>query len=62
MADRILAARMAAHAVDLMIEGKTNRAIGVRDNNIFDMDISEALSSEHRFNHELYKVMNILAR
>ncbi len=62
MVDRVLAARMAVKAVDLMIEGKTNRAIGVKDNNIFDMDISDALASEHRFNHELYKVMNILAR
>ena len=62
MADRVLAARMAVRAVDLMIEGKTNRAVGVKDNNIFDMDISEALSAKHNFNHELYKVMNILAR
>ena len=62
MADRVLAARMAVKAVDLMIEGKTNRAVGVKDNQIFDMDISEALSVKHKFNHELYKVMNILAR
>ncbi len=62
MADRILAARLAVNAVDLMIEGKTNRAVGIKDNHIFDMDISEALAVKHNFNQELYKVMNILAR
>ena len=62
MADRILASRMAVKAVDLMIEGKTNRAVGVKDNQIFDMDISEALSVKHKFNDELYNIMNILAR
>jgi 6-phosphofructokinase 1 len=62
MADRVLAARMAVKAVDLMIEGKTNRAVGVKDNQIFDMDISEALSVKHKFNDELYNIMNILAR
>ncbi|MBO7214429.1 MAG: 6-phosphofructokinase [Clostridia bacterium] len=62
MADRVLAARMAVKAVDLMIEGKTNRAVGVKDNHIFDMDISEALAVKPKFNDELYNVMNILAR
>ncbi len=62
MADRILAARMAVKAVDLLIEGKTNKAVGVKDNNIFDMDISEALAVKPNFNEELYNVMNILAR
>lgn len=62
MADRVLAARLAVKAVDLMIEGKTNRAVGVKDNHIFDMDISEALAVKHKFNQELYNVMNILAR
>ncbi len=62
MADRVLAARMAVKAVDLMIEGRTNRAVGIKDNQIFDMDISQALNAKHNFNHELYKITNILAR
>ena len=62
MADRVLAARMAVRAVDLMLEDKTNRVIGVKNNQIFDQDISEALSIKHKFNNELYDLMNILAR
>ena len=62
MADRVLAARMAVKAVDLILEGKTNRAIGVINNEIKDFDISEALSMPRKFDSELYGIMNILAR
>ena len=62
MADRVLAARMAVRAVDLMLEDKTNRVVGVKNNQIFDQDISEALAIKHKFNNELYDLMNILAR
>lgn len=62
MADRVLAARMAVRAVDLMVEDKTNRAVGVKNNQIFDQDISEALAIKHKFNNNLYDLMNILAR
>lgn len=62
MADRVLAARMAVRAVDLMVEDKTNRAVGVKNNQIFDQDISEALAIKHKFNNKLYDLMNILAR
>ena len=62
MADRVLAARMAVKAVDLILEGKTNRAIGVINNEIKDFDISEALSMPRKFDSELYSIMNILAR
>ena len=62
MADRILAARMAVRAVDLILEGKTNRAVGIKNGDMIDLDISDALSIKHNFNKDLYKVMNILAR
>lgn len=62
MADRILAARMAVKAVDLILENKTNRAVGIKNGEIIDLDINEALSIKHNFNKDLYKVMNILAR
>ena len=62
MADRVLAARLAVKAVDLILEGKTNRVVGVNNNVIKDFDISEALSMPNKFDSELYGVMNILAR
>ena len=62
MSDRVLAARLAVKAVDLILEGKTNRVVGINNNEIKDFDISEALSMPSNFNSELYGVMNILAR
>lgn len=58
--DRLLGVRMAAHAVQCLIEGKTNRVVGVRSNEIIDEDIVEALSKRRTFNMELYKLANKL--
>ena len=62
MADRVLAARMAVKAVDLILEGKTNRVVSVNNNEIKDFDINEALSMPRKVDSELYGIMNILAR
>ncbi len=40
MADRILAAKLAVKAVDLVLENKTNRVVGIKYNKIIDLDIS----------------------
>jgi 6-phosphofructokinase 1 len=58
----VLAARMAVRAVDLILEGKTNRVVGVNNGVINDFDISEALSTPRKPDSELYDIMNILAR
>lgn len=47
--DRLLGIRMGAHAIKCLIEGKTNRVIGIKDNVIFDDDIVEALSQPKTF-------------
>ena len=41
--DRIMASQMGSRAVDLLTQGIGNRVIGIRDNNIVDFDIFEAL-------------------
>lgn len=56
--DRLLGVRMASHAVQCLIDGKTNRVVGVRHNEIIDEDIVEALSRRRTFNMELYKLAN----
>lgn len=60
--DRILASNMGAKAVEVLLEGKTSRVIGIRNNHIIDDDIDEALSIESHFNEELYNVAQILSR
>ena len=55
MQDRLLAAEFGIRAVNLLIEGKGGRVVGIRDNKIVDDDISEALAMPRNFNAELYK-------
>jgi 6-phosphofructokinase 1 len=58
--DRILASRLGQAAVDLLYYGKSNRAVGIRNEEIVDMDIQEALESVKLFDAKLYNLANIL--
>ena len=53
--DRILASRMGVHAVELLLEGKSAKVVGIKNNKIIDMDIYEALAMESTFDEETYK-------
>jgi len=59
--DRILASKMGVRAVDLLIEGKTSRVVGIKGNEIIDMDIDEALALPRSFDEELYEIARILS-
>lgn len=59
--DRILASKMGVKAVDLLIEGKTSRVIGIKGNEIVDIDIDEALALPRTFDEELYEISRILS-
>lgn len=56
VSDRVLAAKLAVKSVDLLLEGKTNRVVGIRHNEIIDEDITEALSMPHTFDKDLYDI------
>jgi len=59
--DRILASKMGARAVELLIEGKSQRVIGIRDGKIIDMDIVEALSMKKKSDDYMYELAKILS-
>ncbi|MBR2441891.1 MAG: 6-phosphofructokinase [Clostridia bacterium] len=61
MADRMLAAQFGNKAVRLLNEGIGNRAVGIRDNKIIDMDIIEAVSMKKTFNYELYETLQMIS-
>ena len=61
MADRMLAAQFGNKAVRLLKEGVGNRAVGIRNNQIIDMDIIEAVSMEKQFNYELYETLQMIS-
>ncbi|MDS0526235.1 6-phosphofructokinase [Clostridium sp. SHJSY1] len=60
--DRVLSSKMGAKAVEVLLEGKTSRVIGIRDNKIVDDDIDEALAMERKFDEELYRVAEVLSK
>ena len=59
--DRILASKMGARAVELLIRGAKNRTVGIQGNNIIDMDIDEALGIESIFDIDSYELANVLS-
>ena len=61
MADRMLAAQFGNKAVRLLNEGVGNRAVGIRKNEIIDMDIIEAVSMKKKFNYELYETLQMIS-
>ncbi len=59
--DRILASEMGNKAIDLLKEGKSGRALGVKCNKIIDLDINEALEIKKVFDSEMYNTAKILS-
>lgn len=60
-ADRVLASRMGAKAVDLLIEGKKGRVVGIQNNQLVDHDILEILKVEHELDEDMYKLSKELS-
>ena len=60
-ADRVLASRMGAKAVEVLLQGKTSRVIGIRDNKIIDDDIDEALAMPRKIDEDLYNLATVLS-
>jgi 6-phosphofructokinase 1 len=54
--DRILACKMGAMAVALLMGGKTNRAVCLRGDSYIDQDIEEALKMTRVFDNKTYEI------
>ncbi|MGE7766497.1 6-phosphofructokinase [Peribacillus sp. NPDC096540] len=52
--DRVLASRLGARAVELLLEGKGGKAVGIEQNILVDYDIIEALAKEHTIDKKMY--------
>ena len=61
LVDRMLAAQFGNKAVRLLKDGISNRAVGIRNNQIIDMDILEAVSMKKEFNLELYETLQMIS-
>lgn len=60
--DRVLASRMGAKAIELLMEGKTSRVVGIKNNEIFDQDIDEALALDRIFDTDLYRISEEISK
>lgn len=59
--DRVLASRLGARAVELLMEGKGGRAVGIEKNELVDYDIIEILGRKHSLDINLYKLSKELS-
>ncbi|MBQ9375346.1 MAG: ATP-dependent 6-phosphofructokinase, partial [Ruminococcus sp.] len=59
--DRVAATGLGYRAVELLEQGIGNRIVGIKDNQIYDVDIQEALSMKKPFDDELYDILEEIA-
>ena len=59
--DRVYASIMGAKAVDLLLEGKSNRVVGYRHGEYVDFDINEALNMQKEIPAYQYEIARELA-
>lgn len=59
--DRVLASRLGARAVELLMEGKGGRAVGIQNDTIIDMAIADILDAPRTFQKELYRLSKELS-
>ncbi|MFD2627911.1 6-phosphofructokinase [Oceanobacillus kapialis] len=60
-ADRVLASRLGAYSVDLLLEGKAGRMVGIQNNKLVNHDILEILSQKHVIDKDMYQLSKELS-
>ncbi|MBE5868266.1 MAG: 6-phosphofructokinase [Lachnospiraceae bacterium] len=59
--DRYYASIMGAYAVDLLLSGKTNRAVGFKNGEIIDFDIEDALAMKKDISEYAFEIAKLLS-
>ena len=59
--DRLLASRMGVRAVELLLDGKAARVVGIKNDEIMDMEIHDALEMKRDFDKKSYQMAQILS-
>jgi len=59
--DRVLASRLGHHAVNRLLEGEENVAIGVVNSNIFTCPFQESITMQKQPREALIRMASILA-
>lgn len=59
--DRIMASEMGKQSIELLLANKKGRAMGIKCNSIFDMDITDALKQAKKFDMNIYETAKLLS-
>ncbi|EUJ44932.1 6-phosphofructokinase [Paenilisteria rocourtiae] len=59
--DRVLASRLGARAVDLLMENRGGLAVGIKNNKIVENSITEVLKEKHVIDKEMFDLATILS-
>lgn len=59
--DRLLASRMGAKAVDLLLKGETGKMVGVKGRELVAVDLEEVLRQKRELDLDLYELAEILS-
>ncbi len=59
--DRVLASRLGAKAVELLVSGNGGRAVGIEKEQLVDYDIIEALAQTTSYRPEMYNLSKELS-
>jgi 6-phosphofructokinase 1 len=60
--DRVYASMMGAYAVDLLVEGKSNRVVGYKNGEFCDFDIQEALAMTKDISQRSIEIATLLGK
>ncbi|PLX32094.1 MAG: 6-phosphofructokinase [Clostridiales bacterium] len=60
--DRILAARLGARAIDLLVAGNHGRAVGIKNSQVIDVPIENVFDYKKATNEDYYRLIGILSR
>lgn len=59
--DVLLANKFGTRAIELLIEGKSSEAVGIKGGKVIDMPITEAVEVEKEFDRELFMIASMLS-
>jgi 6-phosphofructokinase 1 len=59
--DRVLASRMGAKAVELLLEGKGGKMVAIQNHHVLGIDFDDAFANKHEPNMALYELAKILS-
>ncbi|MFP3325502.1 ATP-dependent 6-phosphofructokinase, partial [Planococcus sp. SIMBA_160] len=59
--DRVLASRLGAYAVELLLEGSGGRCVGIQSNELVHHDILEILDKKHTVDQHMYRLSQELS-